>query len=207
MQGAPALGVQIVENVSSLTRVFSTPSTITIAIKSVLACIFLSCCFFINTVLAQDGPTYILDTGDKIYIQVFDEQDLTMETRVGSSGVINYSFLGQLQVSGRTSTEMEGEITTLLKDGYLVNPSVNVTVVEYRPFYINGEVKRPGGYPYQPGLTLEKAVAIAGGLTDRASKRKMYLQQGKDQDSKKGKVRMDSRVSPGDIITIEEGFF
>lgn len=152
--------------------------------------------------------TYRLDTGDRIFIQVFDEQDLTMETRVSSNGVINYSFLGQLQVAGRTSSELENQITNLLQDGYLVNPSVNVSIVEYRPFFINGEVERPGGYPYQPGLTMEKAIALAGGLTDRASKRKMYLQNGEsDQKKKRTKVGMGGRVAPGDIITIEEGFF
>lgn len=159
-----------------------------------------------STAYAQEpsNSSYTLNTGDKIYIQVFDEQDLTMETRVSSSGVINYSFLGQLQVAGRTSSELENDISNLLKDGYLVNPSVNVSVVEYRPFFVNGEVKRPGGYPYQPGLTLEKAISLAGGLTDRASKRKMYLQ---NNDLDKTKVRMQHPVSPGDIITIEEGFF
>ncbi len=152
--------------------------------------------------------TYRLDTGDRIFIQVFDEQDLTMETRVSSNGVINYSFLGQLQVAGRTSSELENQITNLLQDGYLVNPSVNVSIVEYRPFFINGEVERPGGYPYQPGLTMEKAIALAGGLTDRASKRKMYLQNGEsDQKKKRTKVGMGGSVAPGDIITIEEGFF
>lgn len=150
---------------------------------------------------------YRFGTGDKIFIKVFDESDLTMETIVGSSGTINYSFLGQVQVAGRTSGELEEELTRLLADGYLLNPSVNVSVIEYRPFFINGEVKKPGGYPFQPGLTLEKAVAIAGGLTDRASKRKIYLQAATQSDSKKQKVSMDERIAPGDIITVEEGFF
>jgi len=161
-------------------------------------------------VCAQEAAlgSYRLGTGDKIYIQVFDEQDLTMETRVGSSGVINYSFLGTVQVAGQTTSELEQHIVSLLSDGYLVNPSVNVSVVEYRPFFINGEVKSPGGYPYQPGLTMEKAIALAGGLTDRASKRKMYLQKGgQASEQARGKVSMGSKISPGDIITIEEGFF
>lgn len=159
--------------------------------------------------LAQEPAPegYRFGTGDKIYIKVFDESDLTMETIVGSSGTINYSFLGQVRVAGRTSGELEEELTTLLADGYLLNPSVNVSVIEYRPFFINGEVKKPGGYPFQPGLTLEKAVAIAGGLTDRASKRKIYLQAASQSDSKKEKVSMDKRIAPGDIITVEEGFF
>jgi polysaccharide export outer membrane protein len=111
-------------------------------------------------------------------------------------------------VAGQTTSELEQHIVSLLSDGYLVNPSVNVSVVEYRPFFINGEVKSPGGYPYQPGLTMEKAIALAGGLTDRASKRKMYLQKGgQASEQARGKVSMGSKISPGDIITIEEGFF
>ncbi len=173
-------------------------------LKSLLFLVF--CAMSMAYAQEPGDASYTLNTGDKIYIQVFDEQDLTMETRVSSSGVINYSFLGPLQVAGRTSSQLENDISSLLKDGYLVNPSVNVSVVEYRPFFISGEVKRPGGYPFQPGLTLEKAVALAGGLTDRASKRKMYLQN-KNNSKNRSKVSMTNPVSPGDIITIEEGFF
>jgi len=150
--------------------------------------------------------SYMLGQGDQISIQVFDEPDLTMQQRVGASGVINYSYLGDLQVSGKSAQQLEREITTLLRDGYLVSPSVNVTVVEYRPFFINGEVARPGSYPYQPGLTLDKAIALAGGLTDRASTRRMFIQK---QESSGSEVRavLSTPISPGDIVSIEEGFF
>jgi polysaccharide export outer membrane protein len=157
---------------------------------------------------AQDtSGDYALDQGDKISIQVFDEPDLTMDAQIGASGVINYSYLGDIQVAGKTAQELEAQITKLLRDGYLVNPSVNVTINEYRPFYINGEVRSPGGYPYQPGLTLEKAIALAGGLTDRASRRKMYLLRAGSPEQQQSKAKMLTKVSPGDIITIKEGFF
>lgn len=151
--------------------------------------------------------SYVLDSGDKIFIQVFDEQDLTMEALVSSNGVINYSFLGTLEVSGRTTEQIEQTITELLKDGYLVNPSVNVTVTGYRLYYISGEVNKPGGYPYVPGLNLEQALATAGGLTDRASKRKMYLIKGSSSDKGRKRVKLTAAIDPGDTITIEEGFF
>lgn len=150
---------------------------------------------------------YILDRGDKIYIQVFDEPDLTLETVVGTSGSINYSYLGDVKVSGKSPSELERYIADLLQNGYLVNPSVNVSVIQYRPFYINGEVRSPGGYPYQLGLTLDKAIALAGGLTDRASTRKMYVTKGGDQSQEGEKITFKTRIQPGDIITIEEGFF
>ncbi len=151
------------------------------------------------------GNDYRLNTGDKILIKVFDEDELTVETTLNDRGVINYSFLGELTISGQTSREVEQLVTARLMDGYLKQPSVSVTVLEYRPFFINGEVRSPGDYPYQPGLTLEKAVSVAGGFTDRASRRKIYLQRG--TGDKKERMRFQDGVEPGDIITVEEGFF
>ena len=160
-----------------------------------------------NAAKANLEESYTLDSGDKIFIQVFDEQDLTMEALVDSNGVINYSFLGTLEVSGRTTEQIEQKITELLENGYLVNPSVNVTVTGYRLFYISGEVNKPGGYPYVPGLNLEQALAMAGGLTDRASKRKMYLIKGGSSDNNRRRVSLSTAIDPGDTITVEEGFF
>lgn len=156
-----------------------------------------------NSLLEQ----YTLGNGDEISIQVFDEVDLTMSAVVGDSGIINYSYLGIIQVAGKTPEELENEITVLLKDGYLVNPSVNVTVNTFRPFFINGEVNRPGSYPFQPGLTVEKAIALAGGMTDRASRRKLYLARLVDGNTNEKKVNMGAQVEPGDVVTIKEGFF
>lgn len=150
---------------------------------------------------------YILGQGDTISIQVFDEPDLTLTTIVGASGGINYSYLGDVRVSGKSPLQLERHIANLLQDGYLVNPSVNVTVVQYRPFYINGEVRSPGSYPYQPGLTLDKAIALAGGLTDRASTRKMFVIKSNDKSQDGFKVNLNFRLAPGDIVTIKEGFF
>ena len=150
---------------------------------------------------------YLLGQGDKISIQVFDEPDLTMTAQVGASGVINYSYLGDIEVAGKTPQQLEKDIIALLQDGYLVNPSVNVAITEFRPFFINGEVRSPGGYAYQPGLTLDKAIALAGGLTDRASQRKMYIVKAKSGNQKSERARMQTKIAPGDIITIKEGFF
>lgn len=155
---------------------------------------------------ASEGE-YRLDEGDVIGIQVFDEPDLTLQATVSSRGGINYSYLGDLRVSGKTPGELEKHITDLLRDGYLVNPSVNVSIVEFRPFFIGGEVRSPGSYPYQPGLTLDKAIALAGGLTDRASPRQMFLVTAGQRSNNSRKVSLDTRISPGDTITIKEGFF
>ncbi len=154
----------------------------------------------------EDIDGYRLGQGDRIAIQVFDEPDLTMEAGVNTTGTISYSYLGDIRVADKTTDQIEQEITTLLSDGYLRNPSVNVSIVQFRPFFINGEVRSPGGYPYQPGLTLDRAIALAGGLTDRASTRKMYVMQaGGDQEEVK--AGMSTKIAPGDIVSIKEGFF
>lgn len=153
----------------------------------------------------NNSSSYRLDTGDKILIKVFEEEELTVQTTLNDRGVINYSFLGELQISEQTTREVELLLSERLRDGYLKNPSVSVSVLEYRPFFITGEVRTPGDYPFQPGLTLEKAVSIAGGFTDRASRRKIYLQRGIEQNKKR--IRFQDRIQPGDIITVEEGFF
>lgn len=175
--------------------------------------VFICLCLFSGHLAAQGTSVedakrhYVLGTGDQISIQVFDEADLTMDALVSDSGIINYSYVGALTVSGKTPQQIEQQITEILSDGFLVNPSVNVSIKEYRPFFINGEVRRPGGYPYQPSLTVDRAIAIAGGLTDRASKRKMYLIKGGNANGKRNKVGMNDRLAPGDILTINEGFF
>ena len=154
-----------------------------------------------------DPDAYVLGNGDSISILVFDEPDLTMDSQIGDSGEINYSYLGALKVSGKTPVQLEREITSALQDGYLVNPSVNVTIKQYRPFFINGEVRNPGSYAFQPGLTLEKAVTLAGGLTDRASSRRMFVIRADSEDQDKKRIRMSAPVGPGDVIEINEGFF
>lgn len=150
---------------------------------------------------------YILDQGDRISILVFDEPDLTIGATVSASGVINYSYLGDLQVAGKTPFELEQHIAQLLQDGYLVNPSVNVSVERFRPFFIGGEVRSPGSYPYQPGLTLDKAIALAGGLTDRASSRRMFIVKSGASVTDQKRVSLGDAVGPGDTVTIREGFF
>ena len=84
---------------------------------------------------------------------------------------------------------------------------MNVRVTRYRLFFINGEVRSPGGYPYQPGLTLDRAIALAGGLTDRASTRKMYVTKENTGSSDEKRVSLSFKVQPGDTISIREGFF
>lgn len=152
--------------------------------------------------------SYKLGSGDVISIRVFGEEDFTREkVRLNDAGTVPFPVLGEIAVLGRTVGEIERLITEKLKDGYLVNPKVTVWIEEYRSFFINGMVERPGAYPYQPGLTVRRAVSIAGGFKERASQSKMFVVREKDVRQKPTKVELQSEVGPGDTITIEESFF
>ncbi|MFJ5300956.1 polysaccharide biosynthesis/export family protein [Pseudomonas sp. NPDC088368] len=151
---------------------------------------------------------YQLSSGDTIAINVFGENDLTFkEIVLNDAGAFSYPFLGEVVAKGMTPTAVEQLITTKLKDGYLVNPRVSVSVLKYRPFFIGGEVKLPGGYPFQPGLTLDRAIALAGGLTERASDKRITLVRGSDLKRNEIKASLSTLVEPGDTINIDQGFF
>ncbi len=157
---------------------------------------------------ADSLSRYQLGSGDVISITVFGEDDLKLQKiRLTDAGTISYPVLGELKVLGLTVGELEKVITDGLKGRYLVNPRVSVSVDEYRPFFINGQVERGGGYPFQPGLTVRKAVSLAGGFKERASKDKIFIIRDNDRNSKPVKVGLDTPVHPGDIITVEESFF
>ncbi len=162
-------------------------------------------------VQAQEGnasmSSYRLGVGDKVAINVFGQSDLSMETRLPDVGIINYPFLGELKLVGLTLSEVEKLIYKGLEGDYLVNPSVAVSIVEYRPFFIDGEVKNPGGYPYQPGLSVNKAAALAGGYTERASRSDIQIVRERNGEQQTIEVNVSHLIQPGDIITIPQRFF
>jgi polysaccharide export outer membrane protein len=151
---------------------------------------------------------YRLGAGDLIRITVFEEQDLSFDDLlVGDGGMISYPFLDEIKVEGKTTKQLEQKIINGLLGDYLIDPKVTVSIVEYRNFYINGEVEKPGGFPFKPGLTIRKAISLAGGLTDRASTNKIFVVQDNDSEQKSAKVTLNSYVRPGDSITIKQSFF
>ncbi|MCG7646036.1 polysaccharide export protein [Alteromonas sp. Cnat3-28] len=150
---------------------------------------------------------YQLGSGDRINISVFGQDDLSMEIRLPDVGTINYPFLGELKLVGMTAAEVESLIYEGLLGDYLVNPSVSVSIVEYRPFFIDGEVKRPGGYPYQPGLSVNKAAALAGGYTERANRDKITIVRETDGQQFEFSVSVTDMIQPGDIVTVNQRFF
>ncbi len=151
---------------------------------------------------------YRLGAGDVITIQVLGEDDLKRERiRLSDAATISYPILGEIRLAGKTVGELETLIRDGLKGRYLVNPQVTVTINEYRNFFINGQVERPGGYPFMPGLNVRKAVSIAGGFRERASQEKIYVIREDDPSQSPKKVDLNAQVNPGDIITVEESFF
>lgn len=176
-------------------------------IRHVIWFIGLACLSF--AAIATNAPSdYHLGSGDKIGITVYGQADLSMEVTLGDGGTISYPFLGEIKCTGLTVSELQQKIANGLKDGYLVNPEVSVAIEQYRDFYIHGEVKNPGGFPYVPGITLRKAIALAGGFTDRASHSKIYVIHDKSSRTDLGdQMKLDAEVEPGDTITVEQSLF
>jgi protein involved in polysaccharide export with SLBB domain len=150
--------------------------------------------------------SYKLAAGDVLTIRVFGEDDLSRDKiRLSDAGTIPYPALGEIRALGLTIGELERTITAGLKDGYLRNPKVSVQIEEYRPFYINGMVEKPGGYPFQPGLTVLKASSLAAGFKERASMSKITIIREKSKTSEK--ATLETPVFPGDTIFVDESFF
>jgi polysaccharide biosynthesis/export protein VpsN len=158
--------------------------------------------------VSQFLSTYMMGTGDVISIRVFGEPELSVSNlRLTEVGTVFLPTLGETRVGGLTLGEVEKAVADRLRGRILVNPRVSVSVEQYRPFFINGMVKGPGAYPYQPGLTVRKASSLAGGLHERASLRKIFVIRADDPAQQMQLIDFDSVVFPGDIVTIEESFF
>lgn len=152
--------------------------------------------------------SYKLAAGDVISIRVLGEDEFTREKiRLTDAGTVSFPTIGEIKVLGRTVGDLEAIIVGGLKGRILVNPKVSVQIEEYRPFYVNGMVDKPGGYPFQPGLTVRKAVSLAGGFKERASPSKIFVIREDDPTQKAQKVDLNTFIGPGDILTVEESFF
>jgi polysaccharide export outer membrane protein len=131
-----------------------------------------------GTVWADPTSTshiYRIGPNDVVRIQVFGEDDLTVETKVAGDGVVNFPLLGSVHVAGKTVEEVQDYLVTQLAGGYVRSPRVAVFIVRYRNVYVTGEVKTPGGFPYEAGLTVQKAISLAGGSTDKSETRKVAV--------------------------------
>ncbi|HZW26314.1 MAG TPA: polysaccharide biosynthesis/export family protein [Gallionella sp.] len=158
---------------------------------------------------AEDGiSNYRLGSGDIISITVFEEKELSLEKiKLSDAGSISYPLLGEIKVKGLTVSELQQKVISGLKGTYLINPLVTVSVDQYRDVFVNGQVHKPGNYPYQPGLTVRKAVSIAGGFKDRANKDTVSIIHEHQDKPAAVKGEPGTLVEPGDTITVEESFF
>jgi polysaccharide export outer membrane protein len=163
---------------------------------------------------AQDGapatrpvPEYRLGSGDKVRVTTFGEEALTGEFLVGGTGKVSMPLVGELDAAGLTAREFQSRVETALKEGYLREPRVSVEVLSYRPFYILGEVGKPGEYPYTNGLTVLNAVATANGFSYRANKNRVFIKRADDAKEQEYPLTGTTQVAPGDTIRIGERFF
>ncbi len=179
------------------------------AIWSTLSALLLLCVALANSAWAQAVPegAYRLGTGDKVRVTVYNEPTLSGEFDVNDQGVVSLGLIGPVAIGGKTLSEAQGLITEKYAKDYLVNPRVNIEVLNYRPFFILGEVKNPGSYPYVNGMTVVNAVALAGGYTPRANKDRIYVKRAADSKAGEQQAREDSVILPGDVVRVAERFF
>ena len=153
-----------------------------------------------------DEP-YTLDSGDKLRITVFGQEGLSNNYIVDANGRITMPFIGSVTARGCTTTQLARVIADRLRRGYIREPHVAIEVESYRPFFILGEVLAPGQYPYVPNMTVETAVAIAGGYTPRAYRSNAEISRSGGGITARQKVPSITPVRPGDTITISERWF
>jgi polysaccharide export outer membrane protein len=153
-----------------------------------------------------DSP-YLLDAGDRLRIQVFGQEGLTNSYIVDASGNVSITLIGTVPARGITTHDLARRIAERLRNGYIRNPHVSVEVEAYRPFFILGEVSAPGQYPYVPNMTVEAAVAIAGGFAPRANRGEVLLGRSYNGEIMRGKVPLDFPLRPGDTVTVRERWF
>ncbi len=150
---------------------------------------------------------YRLGVADKVRVTVFGEAALTGEFLVGGNGKISLPLIGETQASGLTISEFQTEVAEALRNGFITEPRVSAEVLNYRPFYILGEVTTPGEYPYTNSLTVLNAVATAGGFTYRADNRRVFIKRADGDREEEFPLTTATRVAPGDTIRIRERLF
>lgn len=157
---------------------------------------------------AEDGGAeYRLGSGDMVRVTVFGHEDLSGEFQVSGRGNISLPLVGEIQAGERTTSELEDAIVDALRPDYLKNPRVSIEVLNYRPFYIIGEVNEPGGYPYVDGMRVVNAVAIGGGYTYRADEDDILIKRGGAEAAEWQDATPETVVLPGDVIKVPERFF
>ena len=153
------------------------------------------------------NQAYRLGSGDHVRITVYNEPSLSGEFQVSDGGTIALPLIGSVKAAGLSVAELEQAVTRTFADGWVNNPKVSIEVLTYRPFYILGEVMKPGEYPYSAGLTVLKAVATANGFTYRANTKNIAIRHEGETAEHVERLSPTTTVQPGDTIRIKERFF
>jgi len=155
----------------------------------------------------EHSAGYLIGAGDRLTVRVVGQPDLTGEYIVDGSGLISFPLIKSVKVGGITAPQVRSLIAARLRDGFLRNPSVSVQTTNLRPFFILGEVNGAGNFPYQNGMTVQNAIAIAGGYSARANHRDVMLTRKDANGTQTVKVPVTTQVYPGDIIFVRERWF
>ena len=155
---------------------------------------------------AHAQAPYTLDSGDVLRVNVFGQENLSRQYAIDGSGYISMPLIGAVSARGATRFQLEKKIAAQLKKSYVKDPKVTVEVANYRPFFILGEVRQPGQFPYVNGMTVQNAVAIARGFTERARERKVQLKRRVEGRDYTLMVPADYPIQPGDTIYVQERF-
>ena len=152
-------------------------------------------------------PGYTLDAGDKLRITVFGQEGISGSYAVDAGGNVNLPLAGSVPARGFSTEQLAKMIGERLKQGYVREPHVTVSIETYRPFFILGEVTTPGQYPYVPNMTAENAIAIAGGFAPRANKSAIEVTRNSGPQRFSGQVPLNYPLQPGDTVVVKERWF
>jgi polysaccharide export outer membrane protein len=158
----------------------------------------------VTTTQAEPQQAYLLGPNDVIRVQVFGEEDLSVERNVDGDGTITFPLLGSLSVGGRTVQDLQDELTARLRAGYIRQPKVTVFIVRHRNFYVSGEVKKPGGFEYKEGVTVQNALALAEGFTEKADRSEVKVTRQIGGSAQTVPMALDALVLPNDLIIVPQ---
>lgn len=159
------------------------------------------------TAAASDPSAYRLGANDKVRVIVFGEDQLSGEYQVDSTGSVALPLVGEISAAGKSPREFEEAVRTAYANGYVRDPKISIEVLDFRPYYILGEVKKPGEYPYRTGLTVISAIAAAEGYTYRANTAAVLIDRPGQAGQLKVRATANEPIYPGDVITVNERFF
>jgi polysaccharide export outer membrane protein len=208
------LGVGIVRGVSMMQR-FSSTCSLLVALAAALCVIAAEPAHAQSRGTQQasraetssDPASYILGPSDRVRIRVYGEGDITGDYEVDTNGYVSVPLAGRVRAAGLTTGQLERAVAAALSKGLLRDPRVNIEIATYRPFFILGEVKKAGEYPYKSGLTVLDAVASAGGYTYRANESKVVIRRAGSSVEETHSLAAPVPVFPGDNIRIPERYF